>query len=159
MPKEPYPENRQIEAAMQAVVQSMGSGVDETVGASLNTEAQQILKMHLAALRESQFETTKQVVCTKCGEHTPVTLLDAATLTKSYGQLMKAIDVNARLMAFTAGKPDGRVEVVGGGGGGTEWLKALTTEQLQQVMQWVAENTAPKQVVEVVGYGVSTESR
>ena len=144
---------------MQAVVSSMGSGLDDTVAASLNTEAQQILRMHLAAMRETQFEVTKQVVCTKCGEHTPVTLLDAATLTKSYGQLMKAVDLNTRLMAFTAGKPDGRVEVVGSGAQGAEWLKALTTEQLQQVMQWITENTAPKPVVEVVGYGVSPESR
>ena len=151
MPKEPLPENKQIEAAMQAVVASMGTGLDHAVGARVNSEAQALLATHLEAIRGSSFETTKVVVCPKCEGHVSVTLMDVPALTKSFGQVMKAIDINTRLMAFTAGKPDGRMEVVGGGSSGSEWLKALTTEQLQTVMRWVAENTAPVQTVEVVG--------
>lgn len=150
MPTHPLPENRQIEGQMQALLGAMTCGLDGNRATALNTEAQQLLGAHLTALQSASYESVKQMVCPKCGEHVAMTVLDVPALTKSFGQLMKAIDINTRLMAFAAGKPDGRTEIVGGGHVGQEWLQALTASQLQTVMGWVEENSRPVQVVEVV---------
>jgi hypothetical protein len=64
-------------------------------------------------------------------------MLDVEKLAKSVSAIAKTMDIVARLTAFTQGKEDSRP-----GGGGNQFLEALTNEQLAQVMAWVRENQA-----------------
>ena len=146
-----YPDDPGMTQRMIASATGLTAGLDSAVATELNAEAQALLKKHMAVMRESKFETSRRVLCTACGEMVTVELLDVPALTKSFGALMKAVDLNTRLMAFAQGKPDGRTEIVGGSGG-QEWLKMLTHEQLEIVQGWIIENSKPKQIVEVIGH-------
>ena len=143
-----YPDDPGMAQRMIASATGLTAGLDSVVATELNAEAQAILKKHMEVMRESKFETSRRVMCTECGEMVTVELLDVPSLTKSFGALMKAVDLNTRLMSFVQGKPDGRMEIVGGGG--QEWLKMLTAEQLEIVQGWIVENSKPKQIVEVI---------
>src|SRR5262249_4992234 len=56
-----------------------------------------------------------------------------AEVARATAHTTKAGDVLFRLMEFARGKPDRRLDV------GTEWLRALTDEQLRTVQRWVEE--------------------
>ena len=144
-----YPDDPGQAVRLIAAATGVTAGLDSQVATELNAEAQEILKRHMAVMREAKFETSRRVECPACGERVMIEMLDVPMLTKSVGALMKAVDVNTRLMAFVQGKPDGRLEVVGGGGG-QEWLKLLTEAQLEIVQGWIVENGRPAQIVEVV---------
>ena len=57
-------------------------------------------------------------------------------IARSAAHAKKAADGLVRLMEFASGRPDSRAEA------GTDWLRALTNEQLPIVSGWIEANDA-----------------
>ena len=64
----------------------------------------------------------------KAAEYAPG---DYEKIARSMAHAMKSADGLVRLMEFASGRPDSRADV------GTDWLRALTTEQLTIVSGWI----------------------
>ena len=111
------------------------AGVDPALGAETVADALAALAKQAKALRAVEYprERVKRVTCV-CGEAVEVTLPNAESLAKTMAQTAKMIDETARLVQFCSGKSDSRPEIVGLP---VDILKALTNDQLQQVMTWV----------------------
>lgn len=60
--------------------------------------------------------------------------MSAAEVARAVAHTTKAGDVLFRLMEFARGKPDRRPDV------GTDWLRALSDEQLRAVQRWIEES-------------------
>src|SRR4030095_9866711 len=55
-------------------------------------------------------------------------------IARSAAHAMKSADGLVRLMEFASGRPDSRADL------GTDWLRALTNEQLTRVSAWMDTN-------------------
>ena len=58
-------------------------------------------------------------------------------IARSAAHAMKSADGLVRLMEFASGRPDSRADA------GTDWLRALTTEQLTIVSGWIEAADRP----------------
>lgn len=114
------------------------AGVDPELGSATVADALAALAKQAKALKGVEYssELVKNVKC-ECGLTVEVKLPNASELAKTMAQTAKMIDETARLVQFTNGKPDSRPEVAGLP---VDVLKALTDDQLKQVMGWVTEN-------------------
>lgn len=116
------------------------AGVDPELGSETVADALAALAKQAKALRDSTYETvrTKRVKyqCSSCNEdgYTEVEVSNHAELAKTMAQTAKMIDETARLVQFCSGKADSRPDVAGLP---VDILRALTNDQLQQVMTWV----------------------
>lgn len=125
---------------LDAAIRSVTAGIDADQTSAINAEAIEVLKGLVGLLKQPE-AIQKTVSCPGCGQK--VTVVDVERATKAAMQLMKMVDVNARLTHFTAGRPDSRQELRG-----VDWLQALTDEQLHTVQGWIQQAHA----------GQSTES-
>lgn len=114
------------------------AGVDPALGSETVADALAALAKQAKALKAVEYESMKtKVVKCGCGESVEVLLPNHEALAKTMAQTAKMIDETARLVQFTSGKPDSRPEV---SGMPVDILKSLTTEQFNQLMEWVAMN-------------------
>jgi hypothetical protein len=113
-------------------------GIDQEQANQANADCVAWLREVLQKAKDAKVEVRKAVQCPHCEKGFHLELLDVEKLAKSASAIAKTVDIVARLTAFTQGKEDSRP----GGGSGTDWLQALTAEQLKQVMVWVSENQA-----------------
>jgi hypothetical protein len=122
------------------------AGVDPELGSATVADALAALAKQAKALKDTTYESVKvkRVRC-GCGDWVDVELPNHEALAKTMAQTAKMIDETARLVQFTSGKPDSRPEVAGLP---TDVLKALTNEQLRQVMAWVTANAEAVEVSE-----------
>lgn len=115
------------------------AGVDPDLGAETVADALQALANQAKALKAVKYESEKfKTVTCECGLKMEVALPNAESLAKTMAQTAKMIDETARLVQFCSGKSDSRPDL--GGGMPLDVLKALTNEQLNQVMGWVDAN-------------------
>ena len=115
-------------------------GIDQDQASKVVANVVDWLSEVLAKSKDAKLETRKAVLCAHCGETTTIELLDMEKVSKTTSNLAKTADTVVRLNAFTQGKEDSRPG--GSGGKGTDWLQALTNEQMHQVMEWVTQNQA-----------------
>ena len=103
------------------------------------TEQMTALAKQAKALKAVDYpsEAIKKVSC-PCGIVHEVKLPNHVDLAKAMAQTAKMIDETARLTQFIGGKADSRPDL--GVGMPVDVLRALTNEQLAQVMTWVEAN-------------------
>ena len=113
------------------------AGIDTEQSAKINADAMDWLASVVKAAKETKIETHKPVDCPACSHKFKVEVMDLEKATKAAGNLVKVLDINARLNQFIQGKEDSRP---GHGGKGNDWLQCLKPEQLAQVQSWIMEN-------------------
>ena len=113
-------------------------GIDQDQASQVCADVVTYLRQVLDQAKTAKVETRKAVTCPHCEQGFHVELFDIEKISKTTSNLAKTADTVVRLTAFTQGKEDSRP----GGGSGTDWLQALSAEQLKQVMAWVSENQA-----------------
>lgn len=114
------------------------AGIDPDAASETVADALAALGKQAKALRAITYESEKiKTVRCECGVVHEVALPNFETLAKTMAQTAKMIDETARLTQFVQGKADSRPDVAGLP---TDVLKALTNEQLTQVMNWVQTN-------------------
>ena len=126
-----------MDAAMRAVT----AGIDCEETSAINAEAMKVLKSLVQLLQDPE-AMKKSVNCPHCTKR--VEVFDVEKSTKAAMQLMKMVDVNARLTHLTAGRPDSRPELRG-----MDWLQALTPDQFRMVQGWITDNTLTHESPEV----------
>lgn len=111
------------------------AGVDPDLASETVADALAALAKQAKALKAVTYESekSKQVKC-ECGLSVEVMLPNASELAKTMAQTAKMIDETARLCQFVSGKADSRPDLAGMP---VDILKALSNEQLAQVMTWV----------------------
>lgn len=112
------------------------AGIDSEKSSQVNADALDWLQDVVKQCKAMKLEAHKVVECPACHTRTKVEIFDLEKATKAAGNLVKVLDVNARLTQFIQGKEDSRP----GGGNGSDWLQCLLPEQLAQVQVWIVEN-------------------
>jgi hypothetical protein len=116
------------------------AGIDAEKAGAINADALDWLADVVKQAKATKLETMKSVVCPECAKAFKVEILDLEKATKAAGNLVKVLDINARLTQFIQGKEDSRPGH--GGGKGNDWLQCLKPEQLAMVQGWIVENQA-----------------
>lgn len=115
------------------------AGVDPDLGSETVADALAALREQARAMKSLDYTEAgakkKQVQCPECEATFTVEVIAPEVLAKTMAQTAKMIDETARLVQFVSGKADSRPDL----GGAMDWLQVLTSEQLAQVQQWVAE--------------------
>ncbi len=105
------------EAILKQIQIGLAAGVDADAQSETNRKMQDAIQRYTEEL------LTRDLAEVKTHE-----------LVKGLTFLAKSWDEQVRLTQFVSGKADSRPEIHG-----SDWLKCLTNEQLNQVQQWVAE--------------------
>ena len=114
------------------------AGIDTEQSAKINADALDWLASLVKTAKETKLETSKAVECPECQKKFKIELMDFEKATKAAGNLVKVLDINARLNQFIQGKEDSRPG--GSRGGDSSVLKCLTPEQLTILNGWLIEN-------------------
>jgi hypothetical protein len=104
--------DRVLREAMAAAT----GGLDPSVAEEALTSATQAIARQMKALEDKDYAAMSPDQVARAVAHTT-----------------KAADVLFRLVEFARGKPDSRLDL------GTDWLRALSDEQLRTVQRWVEE--------------------
>jgi len=129
--------DREIDQALAESILQLSSGVDPLLASETVADSIKALSKQAKALAEADYSVDKPrtVECPACHHEFVASIFSPEGLAKAMAQTGKTADELARLVHFTQGKPDSRLQLAG-----VDWLQALTTEQLKQVQEWVAEN-------------------
>lgn len=121
-------------------IQLANGGVDLSKASETVNDAVLALNKQAKALATAEYSSDKEkrVSCPECKTTFSVALPDHTSLSKTMANTAKVIDETARLVHFTAGRPDSRPD--GGAGLPTDVLKALTNEQLAILTSWLESN-------------------
>ena len=115
------------------------AGIDVEKSSKVNEDALAWLSDVVAHAKSMKLEAHKNVTCPNCARTHKVEFFDLEKATKAAGNLVKVLDINARLTQFIQGKEDSRP---GGTAKGNDWLQCLKPEQRAQVQGWIVENQA-----------------
>lgn len=116
------------------------AGVDPDLGSETVADAMAALSKQAKALKDCKYESVRmkrvKYTCSHCNEegYAEIEVANPAELAKTMAQTAKMIDETARLCQFVSGKADSRPDLAGMP---VDILKALSNEQLAQVMTWV----------------------
>ena len=106
-----------VDQVFREVQRATTAGLDlDTTGKAKQAAVEALLKQ-AEALRDAEYPPKKFPEISRALAHTT-----------------KMIDELTRLEEFAKGQPDSRPDM------GTDWLRALTDEQLAQVARWMDEN-------------------
>ena len=119
---------------LQLQLRTVSAGIDVEKTSAINANALEVMEELIGKLRNPEL-TNRDMRCPHCERK--IQVFDAEKMCKAAMQLMRMVDLNARLTHFTAGRADSRPAHEG-----LEWLQALTPEQVGVVQGWVRENAA-----------------
>jgi len=116
--------------SMRGLDLDRASGVVTDLVVGLEKMAQALKTADYGADRE------RTVACPSCkAKHVVRVPMDPDVVARGLAHAQKAADGLVRLMEFATGRPDSRPDL------GTDWLRALTNEQLAIVSGWIEEAT------------------
>ena len=112
--------------ATRGVDLDKAAGVSEDLMAGLSAMAAALKGVDYAADRD------RTVACPSCkAKHVVRVPMDPDVVARSLAHAQKAMDGLVRLTEFVSGRPDSRPDAA------TDWLRALTDEQLRTVQGWI----------------------
>lgn len=108
-----------IDRMLDEVMARASDGLDFGMATGAITDGVMAIRRQLRALAKKSYKN-----------------LDAAVVSRCVAQTTKALDDLFRLLQFAKGNPDSRPDV------GSDWLRGLKKEQLDQVQLWLEQNQA-----------------
>jgi hypothetical protein len=107
---------QEIDRVLQEVIARASDGLEFETATGAITDGVKAIAKQLEALQSKNYRGLNAPEIARCVSHT-----------------VKAMDELYRLLQFAKGAPDSRPDL------GGDWLRGLTSAQLQQVQNWVAE--------------------
>ena len=124
--------SRVLDEAMTSIA---GGGLDPRKTSAAIQAALDALHKQAAALADAKYDHV--VKCPEC--NAPVKLpMDPKSLAQTLAYTAKMVDASARLLEFSQGRADSRVDVR------ASLLEDLTDEQLDQLEAWLRANQAER---------------